>query len=173
MYTGPFWYEIDHCLTDDYRKHMLKVAKKANYTRYGQHAKKDKERTMHGISRNVGYLDIKPLLKCVNILPHNVYLLHNPPYDPVPRHIDFVQYTKKTSSISWYLSPSLDMFAPVDFFDENENKHTYHYKNNAVILNTGEWIHSVTNNEHDRYMLQFAYEEPIDWVIENVRFTPM
>ena len=173
MHQVPFWYEIDHSITEEFRQKMLKVAKKTTYTRYGQYAKKDKEKTMHGISRNVGYLDIKPLLKCVNILPHNVYLLHNPPFDPVPRHIDFVQYTKKTSSVSWHLAPDLDVFAPVDFFDADENKHTYHYKNNAVILNTGEWIHSVTNNEYDRYMLQFAYEEPIDWVIENVRFTPM
>ena len=29
MHTGPFWYEIDHCLTDEYRQKMLKVAKKA------------------------------------------------------------------------------------------------------------------------------------------------
>ena len=111
-----FWFEIDHTITEDFRQKMLKIAKKTQYTRYGQYAKKDKERTMHGVSRNVAYLDIKPLLKCVNHLPHNVYLLHNPPYDPVPRHIDFVQYTRKRSSVSWYLSPSLDKFAPVDFF---------------------------------------------------------
>ena len=168
-----FWFEIDHQITDDFRQKMLKVAKKVQYPRYGQYAKKDKERTMHGVSRNVPYLDVKPLLKCVNHLPHNVYLLHNPPHDPVPRHIDFVQYTKKRSSVSWYLSPSLDQFAPVDFFDAEDKKYTYYYKENAVILNTGSYIHSVTNNEHDRYMLQFAYEEPIEWVMENVKFKPM
>ena len=49
MHQGPFWYEIDHSITEEFRQKMLKVAKKTTYTRYGQYAKKDKEKTMHGI----------------------------------------------------------------------------------------------------------------------------
>jgi hypothetical protein len=81
----------------------------------------------------------------------------------IARHID--DSSNRASCLSIALLPSLDNFAPVTYYDRLDDNspvsETYHYTMQPVILNTTK-VHAMYNNEHDRYVFQVQYAEPID-----------
>ena len=81
----------------------------------------------------------------------------------INRHTD--DSSNRASCLSIALMPSLDKFAPVTYYDSLKSDslitETYHYTAQPVILNTTN-VHAMYNNEHDRYIFQIQYAEPIE-----------
>jgi hypothetical protein len=78
-------------------------------------------------------------------------------------HVD--DHQERTSCLSIALLPSLENFAPVTYYDKLGDDavitETYHYTEHPVILNTAN-VHAMYNNQHDRYVFQIQYQEPIE-----------
>ena len=85
----------------------------------------------------------------------------------ISRHID--DSSNRTSCLSIALLPSLDKFAPVTYYEslasDSPITEIYHYTIYPVILNTMN-VHAMYNNEHNRYVFQVQYAEPIDAFVQ-------
>jgi len=83
-----------------------------------------------------------------------------PAYSNIEPHID--DNIQRSSCVTWALHPDLQNFAPVNFHDINkEIVETVFYDKFPIILNTRA-IHSVQNNNFDRYTFQLCFSNSID-----------
>lgn len=109
------------------------------------------------------YIDASELTNNIPFTSTGQYFTKFKANNFIDPHVD--DHSTRTSCLSIALSPSLDIFAPVLYYDKFGDDavitETYHYTTNPVILNTT-LVHAMYNNDNDRYIFQIQYQEPID-----------
>ena len=122
------------------------------------------------IATTASEIDKTPLIEqMINLVNPNLIVeggvyLYFEPNKTIPPHVD--DSLRRTSAITWALSPNTENFSPVMFHDENDNlKKIFYYSNKPLILNT-RYRHSVKNNSYHRYSFQLCLQNSIEELIE-------
>lgn len=92
--------------------------------------------------------------------------VHFFPNDSIFPHSD--DDSLRASCITWALAPSINNFAPVNYYTEcNEEAYeeTVYYSKKPLIINTSNY-HSVHNNNFNRYTFQLCSNDPIEKLVE-------
>ena len=161
-------YEIDNDLDPVIRSRLLYQAYCTNFRNFVG-AKSGSTYELK-VASTASEIDKTPLIEQMtnlvnpNLVVEGCVYLYFEPNKTIPPHID--DSTKRTSAITWALSPDIKNFAPVLFHDENNNlERVFHYSNKPLILNT-RYKHSVKNNSYHRYSFQICLQNSIEELIE-------
>tara|TARA_B100000073_G_C23724433_1_gene568773 strand:- start:1839 stop:2357 length:519 start_codon:yes stop_codon:yes gene_type:complete len=73
----------------------------------------------------------------------------------------------RTSCITWALSPSLDKFSPIKYYDENEKfVEEVYYKEKPLIITTQNNHNCFNDSEEIRYTFQICFYDKIEKLVE-------
>lgn len=105
--------------------------------------------------------NMKYLLDNVNkdLKPVGITFVYFRPFTQILPHIDDDE--RRTSCLTFPLS-DLTTFSPAKYFDNDKNlTEVLEYKKEAVMISTRS-IHSVENNDYDRYSVQICFKQKIE-----------
>jgi hypothetical protein len=158
-----FFYRTNLKLLDDKTKLLRYIKSRITYHDRPTYAEKG-----HFRSYSIPEELVKNTLEAVEIPPAAISAFWFTPHSVIEPHVDYPcpyhdNWKIRKSCLTWALEPDYENFAPTIFHDDDNNKFYCHYDEHGVILNT-RCVHSMVNNEHNMYMLQFNYEnDPEDF----------
>jgi len=73
----------------------------------------------------------------------------------------------RSSCITWALSPSLDKFSPIKYYDENEKLvEEIYYKEKPLIITTENTHNCFNDSDETRYTFQICFYDKIEKLVE-------